>query len=60
MCAELSYDHPEYYLTCARVRTFNEHMEPKIYGLEHTKPLFNEHKILSLCIIITHMKFHFP
>ena len=35
-------------MTCARFRTYNEHMEQQIYGLEHTKPLFNEHKILNL------------
>ena len=43
-----SYDHPEYYETCARTRTFAEHMSPKVYALEHTKPLFKEHNILSV------------
>ena len=45
---EISYDHFEFYETCARTRTFNEHTAPKNYELEHTKPLFNEHNILSL------------
>ena len=45
---EFSYDHPEYYETCARVRTFAEHMAPKTFTLEHTKPLFNEYDLLSL------------
>ena len=45
---EPSYDHHEYYQTCARVRTFADHMSPKIFTLEHTKPLFNEQEILNL------------
>ena len=45
---QFTFDHPEYYETCARVRTFEENMAPKNYCLEHTKPLFNEHKLLSL------------
>ena len=45
---EPSYDHAEFYETCARVRTFSDHMAPKMFTLEHTKPLFNEHEILSL------------
>ena len=43
-----TYDHTAFYETCARVRTFNEHMAKKNYQLENTKPIFNEHKILSL------------
>ena len=43
-----SYDHPEYYETCARTRTFAEHISPKVYALEHTKPLYKEHNILSV------------
>ena len=39
---QLTFDHAEYYETCARVRTFEEHMAPKNYCLEHTKPIFNE------------------
>ena len=45
---EFSYDHPEYYQTCARTRSFAENMAPKMHTLEHTKPLFNEHELLSL------------
>ena len=45
---EWSYDHPEYYESCARVRTFAENMSPKNYPLEHTKPLFNEQAILNV------------
>ena len=45
---DFSFDHPEFYETCARCRTFEENMAPKNYCLEHTKPLFNEHNILSL------------
>lgn len=43
-----SFDHPEFYETCARTRTYEEHMSPKNFVLEHTKPLFNKHSILSL------------
>ena len=41
-------DHKEFYDTCARVKTYDQHMEVKNYCLEHTKPLFNKHKIMSL------------
>ena len=33
---------------CARICTYNQHMEHKSYSLEHTKPLLNEHKLLNL------------
>ena len=33
---------------CARIRTYNQHMEHTSYRLEHTKPLLNEYKILNL------------
>lgn len=45
---KLSYDHAEYYETCARVRTYDEHVAAKNYVLEHTKPIFNKHKILTV------------
>ena len=45
---EYSYDHAGYYETCARVRTYADHMSQKNYCQEHTKPLFNKHKILNL------------
>ena len=43
-----SYDNAEYYATCARARTYKEHTSPKNYCLEHTKLIFNKHKILNL------------
>ena len=43
---EVSYDRTEFYFTCARICTYNQHMEHKSYSFEHTKPLFNEYKIL--------------
>ncbi len=45
---DFSYDHSGYYETCARARTYEEHMAKKNYCLEHTKPLFVEHKILNI------------
>ena len=45
---QYSFDHPEFYETCARVRTYSEHMADKVYTLEHTKPLFNEKEIITL------------
>ena len=45
---EYSYDHAGYYETCARVRTYKQNMAPKVYCLEHTKPIFNKNKILTL------------
>ena len=45
---EYSFDHAGFYETCARTRTYEENMTPKNYCLEHTKPLFNEYKILNV------------
>lgn len=45
---EASFDHASFFETCARVRTYEQHMSKKDYCLEHTKPIFNEHHILSL------------
>ena len=45
---EYSFDHPDFYETCARARTYKEHIADKNYTLEHTKPLFNEKEILTL------------
>ena len=45
---QFSFDHPEFYETCARTRTYEEHMARKNFCLEHTKPLFNEYDMLSL------------
>ena len=44
----LNYDQKEFYETCARVRTYQEHMAAKNFCLEHTKPLFNKHGIMNL------------
>ena len=43
------FDHKEYYLKCARSRTYNKHiMASKNYCFENIKPLFIEHKIMNL------------
>ena len=39
---ELTFDHPEYNLTCARARTYTEHTATKNFVLENTKPLLNK------------------
>ena len=46
-----SFDHPEYYYTCARLITYTEYKTDKNYTLEHTKPLFNKLGFLTLYII---------
>ena len=43
-----SFDHPEYYYTCARLITYAEYKTDKNYTLEHTKPLFNKLGFLTL------------
>ena len=43
-----TFDHASYYETCARARTYSEHMAKKDYMLEHTKPIFNSENILSI------------
>ena len=43
-----SFDHSEYYETCARVRSFEQHKEVKNYAHEHTKPLFNDNELLTI------------
>ena len=64
-----SFDHPEFYYTCARAKTFTEHMAPKNFALEHTKPLFIKHGLLtvknlyisrSLVELMKIIKFHSP
>ena len=45
---EITFDHAEYYETCARVKTFKEHTKEKNFQLEHTKPIFNDMNLLSL------------
>ena len=44
----ISFDHAEYYKTSARSRTFQEHINPHDFCLEHTKPLFKDHKLLTI------------
>ena len=44
---KLSFDHSEYYSTCARTRTYHEHTAVKNFTLEHTKPLFNKNGLLT-------------
>ena len=44
----INYDHSQFYGTCARARTLDQHKEKKNLCLEHTKPLFNEHSNFSL------------
>ena len=46
-----NFDQKEFYMTCARARTIDHHyneLSGKTFDLEHTKPLFNEYKIMSL------------
>ena len=43
-----TFDHASFYETCARVRTYAEHTAKKDFELEHTKPIFNSEKILSV------------
>ena len=43
-----TFDHAEYFDTCARTRTYSEHMAKKNFALENTKPLFNKEKIMSI------------
>ena len=45
---QLSFDHGEYYMTCARSRTVQEHLSPHNFSLEHTKPLFTDQKLLTI------------
>ena len=54
---EYSFDHAGYYETCARSRTYQDHISKKNYILEHTKPLFNRHNILSLFNLFTYHTF---
>ena len=44
---EISFDHPDYYNTCARIKTYDELMYPN-YEKENTKPLFLENELLTV------------
>ena len=46
--SKTSIDDSEYYSTCARVRSFQQHKEDHNYCLEHTKPLFNDKNLLTI------------
>ena len=48
-----SFDHSQYYETCARARTYLEHTAAKNYALENTKPLFNKENIMSIYNLYT-------
>ena len=52
-----SYDHAGYYETCARTRTYKEHTSPKNHCLEHTKLIFNKHKILNFHNLFVYQSF---
>ena len=55
--SEYSFDHAGYYETCARARTLEEHKAKKNFCLEHTKPLFNKQKNLSIFNLCTYHTF---
>ena len=44
----INFDHPEFYESCARVRTYKEHIAAKNFQHEHTKLIFNEQNLLIL------------
>ena len=52
-----TYDNSSFYETCARVRTYQENTSEKDYSLEHTKPLFNHHDILTIHHLYTYHAF---
>ena len=52
-----SFDLAEYYETCARTRTYSEHVATKNYALENTKPIFNKEKIMSIHNLYTQHTF---
>ena len=54
---EYTFDHSGYYETCARARTYQDHISKKSYVLEHTKPLFSKHNILSIYNLYTYHTF---
>ena len=45
---KVSFDDSSYYETCARTRPYVAYSEYKNFCLEHTKPLFNEHNLLTV------------
>ena len=64
-----SFDHHEFYYSCARTKTYTEHMAQKEFNLEHTKSLFVKNNLLtihnlyiirSLDELLKIVKFHSP
>ena len=64
-----SFDHHEFYYSCAHTKTYTEHMAQKDVNLEHTKPLFVKNNLLaihnlyiirSLNELLKIVKFHYP
>ena len=53
----LTFDHQEYYMTCARARTYTDHKAPKNFVLEHTKQIFNKNDLLILKNIYRYFSF---
>ena len=49
----LSFDHAAFYQSCSRARTYQDHIKPKDFELEHTKPLFTKHNLLTLYNLYT-------
>ena len=45
---QYSYDHAGYYATCAGVRIYQQHTSPRNFCLEHAKPLFKKHSIMTI------------
>ena len=45
---KFNFDHVDFYKTCARARSYDDHVAPRNYVLEHTKPLFMKHKFLTV------------
>ena len=44
---EIAFDHPDYYNTCARIKTYDDLMYPN-YEKENTKPLFIKNELLTV------------
>ena len=45
---KLTHDHCDFFNTCARARTYSDHVAIKNFSLENTKPIFNKEKIMSI------------
>ena len=43
-----SLDRHKFYYSCARTKTYTEHMAQKDFNLEHTKPLFVNNNLLTI------------